>query len=245
MKKLTGNILITLSLSALASCGDSLDEGKAAGVYRGSNSRMVDYYTLVTKNDEIWTVYGNDSDRGFFVQGFLQGQGEAAAGQFRSTDIRDFGFNPPAAFGLTAKYQSNSSFAGSYQIADSTITFTGSATPATLFDFSIPAKIEFIAGNWRLQSPTIGTATLQISATGYMSGSEGLCNYAGTIAPRTDESNVYSHQITFGPQCPQANQTFRGNAVSILSAAGTRQLLIAGVNAARTAGAVFTGTRFQ
>jgi hypothetical protein len=243
MKRISRVALIALVGISVASCGDSLDEGKAAGVYRGSTSRNVDYYSLVTKSDELWTMYGNESARGFNVQGFLQGIGEAAAGQFRSTDTRDFGQTPPVAFGLAASYQAGSTLSGSYKIADTTITFTGAVPPPTLFDFSTPAQTEFIAGSWSLRSPGGSSTVMRIAANGAISGSEGLCEYNGVIGPRTDGTNVYSHQITFGSQCLRPNQTFTGIAVSFPTAEGVRQLLIAGVDAGRTAGAIYVGTR--
>ena len=66
----------------------------------------------------------------------------------------------------------------------------------------------------------------------------------GTVKPRASGRNVFDVTLTFGgAPCVLANQTATGSAISYLLSNGSRQIVIAGTNAARDAGTALGGVR--
>lgn len=117
-------------------------------------------------------------------------------------------------------------------------------TPRYDADFESPPSLATLAGTYAgnavVDAGTEGT-TVTVSSTGTVSGEgESGCQFSGTAIPRTD-GNVYDLAVTFGSApCYYAGQTLRGVADFDVA---EKRLSAAVINGARTAAALFIGTR--
>lgn len=211
----------------------------AAGFWNGSTSANRELRGAILDNGQLWMFYGGVGAPGS-VAGFLQGTGSETASAYTSRDTLDFNLEGPSrqSATLTANYTAKSALNGTvtYPTTNSSGTFT------TRYDtaYDRPATLAAIAGTYSGSADGTTTSTT-ISAAGAISGSStGGCRFTGTTTPRP-AGNVYDYSITFGgAPCDLQNQTLRG--VATLDATG-RTLIAAGLDATRTAGFVFYGTK--
>jgi hypothetical protein len=211
----------------------------AAGFWNGTTSANRELRGAILDNGQLWMFYGGVGAPGS-IAGFLQGSGTETATTYTSSNTLDFNLEGPSrqAATFTSTYTAKSTLNGSvtYPVTNTTGTFT------TRYDsnYDRPASLTAIAGTYAGTGDGT-TTTTTISATGVISGSSsGGCRFTGSTTPRT-AGNVYDYSITFGAApCDLQNQTLRG--VATLDAAG-RTLVAAGLDANRTAGFVFFGTK--
>lgn len=255
----TRNRLLKVATSTtavlLAACGGggsgsappTAPTSKAEGVYSGSISGSTSgaFRLLVLENDEYWGWYGLSSSSGLLVAGFLQGQGASNDGSFTSSNLKDFGAVPPTSGTATATYVVNASTSGTAVTTAGSATFSGSPFVGSAYDYNAPATLSTIAGSWTLAALHGSGVLLTIAADGAFTGTSAGCSFMGTLTPRPSGKNVFSLVLTFGAApCVRPNDTGTGVAISYLLSGGTRrELIMAGVNAARTSGTAFFGTR--
>jgi hypothetical protein len=186
----------------------------------------------------IYTVAGSPT----VIAGVAQGNASISSGTFTSTNGRDFNLEGlgVSAANLSGTYSPKATLNG-------TVTYSG----GTVVDFTSTYDAEFEAAP--LLSAVSGTfngtvafsagvqaATLTVSGTGAITGSAGGCSVTGSLSPRTD-ANAFNGSITFGPApCFFADRTFSGIAYYD---SGSRQLVAAAPNAARTDGVLFSGSK--
>jgi hypothetical protein len=251
--KTIATIAAVSAAGLLAACGGGGDSGsapfgpKAEGAYSGTLSGATSpaFQLLVLDNDEYWALYGTNSGNRFLVAGFIQGTGKSNNGSFSSTNARDFGTVPPLSATVNASYVAGTSVQGTVNGGGSTFTLSGTAIPASTFDYNAAASLSSIVGNWHLAALDGSPTSLAITANGAFTGSSGGCAFTGTLAPRPSGKNVYDFSVTFGAApCALPTQTATGIALSYLLAGTTiRQLIVAGVSSNRSAGTALFGIR--
>jgi hypothetical protein len=251
------SLALSLSVLTLTTCGGGgggssspspvAPVAKAEGVYSGSltGSTSSAFQLLVLENDEYWGLYGTSSTSAFFVAGFLQGQGTSSNGSFTSSSLKDFGTVPPANGSVAATYVANTSINGSVTAPGGSVAFSGTPITSSSYNYNTPADLSAVVGNWNLTALDRSSVILSVASDGRLTGSTGGCVFGGTFTPRPSGKNVFNISLTFGPApCTLANQTGAGVALSYLLSGGTiRQLIVAGVDGARTTGTALFGTR--
>jgi hypothetical protein len=111
--------------------------------------------------------------------------------------------------------------------------------------YNTPANLAQITGAWTLSALDGTSADVTIAPGGSFTGANAGCSISGTIEPRASGKNVFDVSVTSGgAPCAAPGTTSTGIAVTYLLPGSTaRQLVVAGVNAARTAGNAFFGVR--
>lgn len=248
-------LVVLAAAAVLGACGggggDSpppqSSSNRAEGVYSGTltGSSSSAFQLLVLENDEYWGLYGASTASNFYVVGFLQGTGASNNGSFTSGNTKDFGTVPPANGSVNATYVANTSISGTVAAPGGSVTFSGTPIVSSTYVYNSPALITTISGAWRLTALDGSSVALNVASNGAFTGSTGGCSFTGTLSPRASGKNVFNMALTFGAApCALPNQSGTGVAISYLLSNGvTRQLIITGVNSARTSGTALFGTR--
>jgi hypothetical protein len=148
-------IAVAASCSVLlAACGggDGEPAPTAEGVYSGTltGSGNNAFQLLMLENGEYWALYGSSSGGTFFVEGFVQGNVTYSGTSFNSTDSRDFGYDVPQSVSLSGSFSPGSNISGTVSASGASATFSGTPTPASTFDYTVPAPMA------TANSPTCG-----------------------------------------------------------------------------------------
>ncbi|NRR33959.1 hypothetical protein HSX11_27640 [Oxalobacteraceae bacterium] len=217
----------------------------AQGAYQGTLSNGIEHFTLVLENDQFYTVYGSTGGGAFGVTGFLQGNGKSNNGNFSATDVKDATSTGQLLSGsLSASYTAGSSLNGTLTEGTNSATFTGATLPSAVYNYNTAASLNDISGSWNLTSLRGNASTFNIAASGAFTATSGACIFTGTFKPRSSGKNVFDVAITFGAApCTLPGQTLNGIAVDYLLSNGQRQLIIAGLDQARTSSGAFFGVR--
>jgi len=237
----------------LTGCGGGGDSPAAAattaeGPYSGTvtNSTTASAFSAVVLEDgQVWTIYGNTVGGVLLASGLIQGQGASSNGTFTSSTIKDFGASPALAGTLNATYVQGASLAGSITEGGGSIGFSGTAIPATTFNYNTPALLSNVVGAWTLSSTSGATISLTVSANGAFAGTAtGGCALSGTLTPRPSGKNIFNVQMTMGPApCSLPGWTGGGIAIYSTLANGGHQLIVGSVDSSRTYGSASFGTR--
>ncbi len=225
-----------------------ITQAAAEGVYRGhlNGSTSHDFQLLVLENDELWSIYGDDTPGRFVVRGFLQGAGLSHLGFFSADDTRDFGTTPTVLGRFGASYQLHGMLVGGFTWPTGSVSYAGNAVDPSnpTADYDTPATLSDIAGSWSLTGPDGAVTAVTIDATGAVQASSPGCTSSGAIAARASGKNVFDVSVTMGASpCASPGATFRGIALSyLLPGSATRQLIVTAVDANRTSGLAFFGT---
>lgn len=227
---------------------------KAEGAYATDG-----IWLFVLENDELWGVYqipdparGN---RGVHA-GFVQGAGVSDDGSYGIADLHDFYFDPlesgdPPAGLLEA------SVSGSYEpgvslnlevTPEQGQAYTVSATAAAVdgYSYGQAARPEIVAGDWLgFYGNGEEEGPVNIALNGAITATTSRnCSYSGTITPRPSGKNVYDVRIVQGgAPCGLPGQTMTGIAVVNALAAQESQLVVMLIDATRSVGATFVGTK--
>lgn len=219
-------------------------QGAFQGALTGSTSSQ--FQLLALDNGAFWAMYGIPSGNEFLVRGFIQGTATQSNGSLASTDVKDFGTNPPLAGNMTGSI-SATTISGAVGTTSGSVGFNGTAiTPAnSTYDYNTAANLTSITGSWALSGLDGTTAVVTIGTNGAFSGSNAGCSISGTIVPRASGKNVFDVSVVSGTSpCLAPGSTSTGIAVTyLLTGSTTRELIVAGVNGARTSGGGFFGTR--
>ena len=249
-------IASSLALTACASGGGTgstksltAATANAGGFYLGiikttnPEGIVAPFQLLILENDEFWWMYGGSSPYNLVINDFIQGQGKSTGTTFAYTTGKDFGLLWAINDALKANFVANVSIDGTVTVPQFSATF--SAVPPLSYDYNAAAILAPIVGTWFLNSLDRTGATINIDATGVITGDSGACKLTGSIAPRESGKNVFNTFIKFGPYpCGRAGQTSAGIGVSYtIEGGGSRQLIIAGVDSGRTVGTALFGTR--
>jgi len=246
-------------VALLSACGGGGDSGttpspapapatNAEGAYSGTltGSTATAFELLVLEDGSYWAIAGNVVNEVFEVTGFVQGQGSSSSGSFTSSNATAFPASPPLTGSITATYVAGSSIAGTISLAgQSGITFNGTPFPAPGYNYDKPAAVSDVSGAWSMNGlDGLGGVALNIGPTGDFSAMAGGCSITGTLLPRLTGKNVFNVSLTFGPApCALPDTTETGIAVDIPLQAGFDELIVVGVNSARTEGTALYGIR--
>lgn len=197
--------------------------GSTTGFWSGTTSTGADVAAVVFPGGEAWAIYATNAAIGV-VQGTVGGA------------VRDVGTAGVFDATLDASAVTRQSISGSVLYTNgTTTTFTGTYDAS----FEQTPSLAAAAGTYTGEGPAAGT-TIALAANGVVTGNSGTCNFGGTATPRAD-GNAFNVSITFaGGTCPLGTSTVTGIAVYD----GTdRSLSAAALNAARTGGMIFFGTK--
>jgi hypothetical protein len=252
----------TATACALGGCGGGSDSPsnpgtplKAEGVYAGTITRTItvnspstsqtnDLRLVILEDDAYWALYGFESAGVHYPAGLVNGRGASSAGTFTSGDARDYGFAVPPSGTVTATYAAGSSFSGSGADGTGSLRFSATGLPPAFYEYATAATLAAVQGHWTGRNLRWAATSLDISATGALSGAADGCSFTGTLAPRASGKNIYTATVTFGgPPCEAPGQSSTGIAMTSTLADGRHQIMIAGVIAAGTSGSLIVGTR--
>jgi hypothetical protein len=210
-----------------AGAGRTLDSPTAAntvGFWDGTTSNGLELTAVVFGDGSAWAIYAGGGGFGL-VQGAINGA--AKDFNFTTGTITDVTLAATA----TAKSRIN----GSISTPGSAVTFSGAYDS----DFELAPSLTAAAGTYTGLGPSAGT-NVTLAASGAITGATGACTFTGTAIPRTD-ANIFNVTLTFGAApCALPGVTVTGIANYDPSEKG---LLAAGLNASRTAGTIFMGTK--
>lgn len=245
--------VLSLSMSVLlAACGGggaspapAASIGSAQGAYIGTVSDGREHDTVVLENDQFYSMYGHTVGGAFEVSGFLQGNGKSNNGSFTSPDVLDStASGQRLSATLSATYVPGSSLNGTLTESAGAVSFTSKPIDTAVFNYNAAANLADIAGAWNTTSLHGYATTLNISATGALTGNSVGCIFSGNVTPRASGKNVFDVAITFGAApCILAGASVKGIALDYLLTNGKRQLIVATLDQARTNSASFFGVR--
>lgn len=224
--------------------GSTTTTGQAQGVYSGTTSLNYTFSSIVLPNDKFYAIYGTVSNNTLLLYGMVTGQGKSDAGTY-TANVTDFFYTGVTFSGsIDASYVPGSSFDGTYTEPGTSETYTGTALPASDFDYNTPASVSDITGTWNGGLLDGSSATVTITSSGSVSGSDSGCSFSGTVTADNSNKNFFDVSLTFGGSpCLLPNQTATGVGVEYLLSDNVTHQLIAAVNVATTAGTVFFATR--
>lgn len=219
--------------------------GSAQGAYIGTVSDGREHDTIVLENDQFYAIYGHTVSGAFAVSGFLQGNGTSNNGSFSSPDVLDSTSSGLRLSGsLSATYVPGVSLNGTLTESAGAVSFTSAPIVSTVFNYNAAANLADIAGAWNLTSLRGYATTLNISATGAISGNSVGCIFSGSVTPRASGKNVFDVALTFGASpCVLPGLSVKGIVIDYLLTSGKRQLIIATVDQSHTNSASFFGIR--
>jgi len=219
--------------------------GHAQGVYSGTTSSNTAFETIVLPNDSFYGIYGTLSGNVLLVDGMVAGQGTSGSTTFTAT-VNDFLFTGAVTPGsINANYVAASSISGTLSEAGSpTVSFSGTAIPASQFNYNTAASLSQISGSWIGTLLDGSTATVNISSSGSFTGSNSGCSFSGMIAPDSSGKNFFNITMTFGASpCLRPGQSASGVAVDYLLSNGVNRQLLAGLTSGNAFGSAFVATR--
>jgi hypothetical protein len=217
-------------------------QGLYSGTLTGSTS--TNFQLLALENGDVWSLYGTPSGASFRVRGFIQGPTARNGSAVSSSSVKDFGFDRALA-GSLAGTLTATTVGGTVTFSTGAVTFSGTAVPTGTYNYNAAATNSQVAGTWTLSALDGTSATVSVGTNGSFTGNNAGCAITGTILPRASGKNVFDVSVTSGPApCFAPGTTSTGIALtSVLADGTTRQLIVAGVNAGRTAGNAFFGVK--
>ena len=212
----------------------------AQGMYAGkltASGRL--FNSVVLEDGQYWGFYGTANPGALTPVAFVHGKGSSVSGSFNIGELKDFGPNPAVQGTLAASYAPMSSLNGTITIANSALPFTGAGIAESIYRYNAPASAAQIQGSQRMDGP-MGHHVMQVNADGTFSATTAMCSYTGKFTPRATGKNVFDVVWSFGAgTCALQGQSATGIAFSYAPyEGGTRSLIVAATNAARTVGAL-------
>lgn len=224
--------------------GSQSTAGAAQGVYSGTSSNGYSFSTIVLPNDKFYGIYGTMSGNTLLLYGMVTGQGTSSSSSY-TANVSDFFYTGAINTGsLSASYVAGSRINGTLTEGNSQ-TFSGTALPASSFNYNTAASVSAVTGAW---SGTLldGSATsVTINSNGSFAGSSSGCPLSGTVTADSSGKNFFDVSVTFGNSnsCQFPNQTATGIAVEYLLSNGITHQLLAGVTVGTSLGTVFAAER--
>lgn len=215
----------------------------AQGLYAGMLTNGSAFHLLVLDDDRYWGLYGSASGGMLRPFGFIEGQGYSGNGSFRSSDMKDFWASPATPGSVASSYAAHASITGTVTAPEGTVDFSNPVIATSTYNYEAAPALADIAGSWRLSGPNSALYTFVVAPDGAFSGTTTACTYSGSLKPRAAGKNLFESSWTFNEgACRLSGQAARGVAFSYLINDGaTRELLVTGINANRSAGTVLFG----
>ncbi|UQN71767.1 hypothetical protein L0Z11_26235 [Burkholderia multivorans] len=222
--KTKGMCLAVASAIMLTACGGGDGDGSNSNgsppVPTPKASEAQGIYTGTTASGDTLTGVVLDTGAYYFVWvngnslGVVQGTSTASAGQFKSTDAKNFYIaqNTVLSDNITATYAAKSNISGSIAPASG----NGSGLSFALNYSSVydqAPSLSAIAGKYTGAGGSVKageSVTLTISPDGTYSGSgPSGCAFSGNVKPHA-AGNVYDVTVNFGSMCTYPGQSVTG-----------------------------------
>ncbi|MEJ7930518.1 hypothetical protein WG922_11095 [Ramlibacter sp. AN1015] len=230
-KRFARTAATVLATAMVAACGggggdggDAAAEKSPVGFWNGTTSTGLTASVAVLPNGSTWAAYAGGS-----TLGFVNGNVNGAATDFNLTS------GTITQGTISTDATTKQSITSRVSAGGQTVTFTGSYDAS----FEQTPSLAALAGTFAGVGPSAGT-TVTVGANGAVTGTDAGCTFTGTATPRTD-ANAFNLTLTFGP-APCALPGLSGSGIAVYDSTA-RSLLAAAVNSARTAGAIFIGTK--
>lgn len=247
-------------LGLLAACGGGGDsdnelgssaEGAYSGPMAGDPGGRNVFNLLVLENNVVYGLYGTDMGGGVLaVDGFLQGNASGVSSSFTAANsVSFFGSNSAVTTPFVSTYTASTVTGTITQAAApaSVRTFVAGDIPTGIYNYNTAASTAAVSGAFNNLQDLTGKPTSITITGGTFNGTTGTCSFSGTLFPRASGKNVFDVTVTFGAapcDFPGVTYgTFTGVAISLTLAGPTQELLLTAVNASRTRGVAFVGTR--
>jgi hypothetical protein len=223
--------------------GNNTFAGQAQGVYSGTTSSGYSFESIVLPNDQFYEIYGTLVGNLYSVAGMVTGQGTSGDSTYTANVVNELLYTGQAfTDSLSATDVPGSSLGGALIQAGKLtgVSFTGTALPASSFNYGAPASLADISGSWT-GTQLDGTSTnVTINSDGTVSGSSSGCPFSGTASADPSHKNFFDVSLKFGgPPCALLNQTASGVAVDSLLPDGVTHQLWVVVTEGTTAGTAF------
>lgn len=254
----SSKLLIVLATATLAACGGgggddseglpttpaATAEGAYGGTLAGDTANNT-FSAVVLENGDVWAIYGTALPSGVLaVTGFLQGSGNSTDSRYTSSDLRDFGFEPPVTGTANAEFNASANtMSGSFQFGSNTVRFAGGPINGG-YDYAAAAQLTQVSGAWSLNALSGEGINIMVGGDGSFTGQSALgCAISGKLTPRASGKNVFDVTLQFGPApCAVPNQSAAGIALSY-PISGRQQLIFAGTDSSRRYGTAGIGIR--
>lgn len=236
--KITQTIVGIAIASILVACGggsSTTAAPTAEGFWNGTSGSGRSASGVVMDDGTIWLLYSKVGDSNV-LGGAVQGASISNNGSFSSANAKDFnleGFgtlNAP----ITGSYTARQSLNGTESNVSFSLTYDST--------YEQRPSLADITGAYTGLSYGVGAsdvATLNIAASGAISGSSKGCNYSGTVAPHA-KGNIYDVSVTFGGGvCALGTSQVSG----VVYLSPQKVIYALGLNTARTGGFIFSGTK--
>lgn len=239
---------LTCTTLALAACGGGGSSSapstlsSVVGAWEDQTSPRRTLAALILSTGAHWRFYRNSSDNSM---GFEQGTASATGSAFQAS-VMDY------PNGFTARSTSVSA-----QIGHNTLTGTRTWTagsddfaltpmPQAEFDIAHAPLINDIQGNWSgtlSSGSSSSAATFVLQSNGTFTGSNGGCQYSGTLSPMSG-TNAYQVNWNFVlSSCTFTTASPTGLALAYHPTGSSTQLFVAVQDASHQSGWLFTATR--
>jgi hypothetical protein len=212
---------------------------------------------LVLDGGQFWAIYGAPSGGALDVQGFAQGTGNSNGSLFIATNVRYFSVGATRTAALSANYNASAkSLSGTVvDDANSTTSLTSIPQAPTAYNYSKPAALVDVNGNWMVEGVFGDQYDLVVATDGTFTGgpaaaptnvpNPATCTFTGFFQPQASGKNVFTVSVTNGAGgCATGVQGLTTTGIAFVSpVASGSQLTFAALDAGRTRGAVLSGVR--
>lgn len=215
----------------------------AEGIWRGV---FVDgLMTWIQLDNGLFYIFEASTDTPNVIEILVHGSATSGNGTFFVPSLTAFDFYEPLVMTvgpITGKYQARRWIAFSAQDPETGQDVYVGGHFDTTYD-AVPS-LAAIEGNYSGEArfgPPFGAHALSatVHSNNSVTGNFGTCAFAGTITPRP-RGNLYDITVPFGAGCDFSGQTFSG--IVFLDPL-TQRLMVATLNAQRTAAGMFIATR--
>lgn len=204
------------------------------GFWQGTETNGRAVAALVLETGQYFAVYSTNNSVDGMVEGTLTVNGNAIS----DNSAIDFIVGSPAVSAtVTGIVTTKQTISVKVSESAQSVNFNGIYN--TLYD-SAPSPAAGV-GTWTgFSAGSAVPTTITVAANSTFTGTSGTCTFSGSVMPRATGKNVFDGNVTFNAaSCPLG----AGTAISFEAVVDNNQLIAAGVNASRTAGFVFLGTR--
>jgi hypothetical protein len=252
VKVIFGYALASCAIACLTACGGGGGSSTAPvtnsvlqGVWSGTSSSGYALNILSLENGETYVMFGTNVGGNFAVAGFDESP-ISITGTAISGSVHEYDYTGATYTGsMSGTVITGTSVAGTTTYS-SNVTRTFNATPisGSSYNYSLPAALVDVSGSWTGTMLNGTSATVSISSTGVITGSNSGCSFSGTALPRTSGKNVFDISVTFGSSpCALPNQNANGVAIDYMATNGLKQLLVVVQDTSKAHGTMFFAQR--
>lgn len=204
------------------------------GIWGGASSNGLAVSTLVLENGRYFSIYSS----GGAVRGLVEGILTASGGKFTDPAAVNFsGAVSPMAASVSGSFTERQSMSGTVQVNGQTVSFNGNYN--SLYD--TPVTLADAQGTWTGDlAGSSNPVTVIVGTNGAFTGTDGVCSFSGTVAPRSSGKHVLDGTVTFqNSSCALG----AGTSVNFEAVPSGNQVVAAGVTSQRNGAFVFIGNK--